>query len=644
MAKNLQVLVVDYDVVERMAVCQCLRDTDELLEVYEASDFVEALVVLQEQKLDCVFLDESLPDVQGLGLLEKLFAVGVQVPIVILTNQEDEKTSLQLLQAGASDYLTKAKLSILLKSNLANLIRFYRAEKQIVLEGQLQKLFADRQGLVLESLHNKFPSSDPDKLLNLSDDLSLGNSVKEGDSQFKMSEKFRRAIAMLGQQQQQLRTLQRLTNLLNQRLGNLGNLLQVMVQSVCDVIPNAQFSLLVLHNPQCNRLMLTVTAGIGMDKLRLEDAFGKGEGWLAKVATTGFSQHIEGRNDLPASVYAVPIESAQSGRLGLLAIGNWDNSNAFTKEDKTLLIAVGEQAAIAINNARVIKMLEEREEKLASQNEILARQNQELEKQREQIHLQNLQLLEAAKLKSQFLATVSHELRTPMNAVIGFSQLLLRQMKNNSSDSQFSPEQMSMLERIFHNGKHLLALINDILDLSKIEAGKMALQPQQLNLEVLVKDTSEELRLLAEEKQIDLQVITNLSNSIIINDKHRLKQVLMNLISNAIKFTSVGKVQVEVFEVNAMRLIIRVTDTGIGIAEEHLKNIFDEFWQVDQSMSKTHYGTGLGLAIIKSLVELMKGTVNVTSELGKGSCFQVEIPRHIPSPSYKSNCGIRFLK
>ncbi|MFB2839630.1 ATP-binding protein [Floridanema evergladense] len=621
MAKNFLVLVVDDDAVERMRVCQCLKDTDELVEFYEASDLAETLVILQEQKLDCVFLDESLLDAQGLVLLERLSAVDMQVPIVVLTNQEDEATFAQLLKAGVSDYVSKAKVSSLLKSNLAHLMRLYRTKKQVFLESESEK---------------------DDRLISW-DNLSV-NLGEETDSQLKMNEKLRRAIGILGQQQQQLRTLQRLTNLLNQRLANLSNLLQLMVQSVCDVIPTAQFALLVLHNPQCNRLMLTVTTGIGTEKLRIEDAFGKGEGWLAKVAVTGFSQHIQGRDDLPACVYAVPIESAQAGRLGLLAIGNWDNSNAFTKEEQKLLIAVGEQAAIAINNARIIRILEEREERLAVQNEILVKQNEELENQRQQIHLQNLQLLEAAKLKSQFLATVSHELRTPMNAVIGFSQLLLRQIKNNTSNSQFSREQMSMLERILNNGKHLLELINDILDLSKIEAGRMDLQRQQFNLESLVKEAIEEVRLSAEEKHINLQLTINLSNPIIINDSYRLKQVLMNLLSNAIKFTSVGKVELEVFEIDSLQLAIRVTDTGIGIAEEHLKNIFQEFWQVDQSFTKTHYGTGLGLAIIKSLVELMKGKVSVTSELGKGSCFQVEIPRHIPPLNYTNNCGRRVLK
>ncbi|MFB2880027.1 response regulator [Floridanema aerugineum] len=123
MAKNFLVLVVDDDTVERRAVCQCLRDTDELLELYEASDFAEALVILQAQKLDCVFLDESLLDAQGLGLLERLSAVDVRVPIVVLTNEEDEATFEQLLRMGVSDYVSKAKMSALLQSNLAHLMR-----------------------------------------------------------------------------------------------------------------------------------------------------------------------------------------------------------------------------------------------------------------------------------------------------------------------------------------------------------------------------------------------------------------------------------------------------------------------------------------------------------------------------------------
>ncbi len=442
-----------------------------------------------------------------------------------------------------------------------------------------------------------------------------------------IGENLRQAIIILGEQQQQLRVLQRITNLLNQRLTNLPNLLQVMVGAVFDAIGGAQFCLIVLQDPESNQLELTATAGIGTEKLLYRELFNRGEGLLDQVFLTGESQLIQKQElshtpELPASIYAVVIESAQAGRLGVLAIGNWEHPDAFDVEDRNLLAAVGEQAAIAINNAQMINALEEREERLAVQNEILARQNRDLELTRQQIERQNLQLLEAARLKSQFLATMSHELRTPMNAVIGFAQVLLRQRT-----SQLSAAQVDMVERILNNGKNLLALINDILDLSKIEAGRLSLQLEEFDLTRLVSTTFAELRPLADQKQLALKVDAKLNNPKVVNDSTRLRQVLVNLLSNAIKFTESGSVDVKVSEISAMQLAISVKDTGIGIAKSEINHIFEEFRQVDQTTTRKYPGTGLGLAITKSLVQMMKGTITVESELGEGSTFCIELPR-----------------
>lgn len=453
------------------------------------------------------------------------------------------------------------------------------------------------------------------------------------------TENLRQAILILGEQQQQLRILQQLTNLLNQRLTNLPGLLREMVGAVAGAIPGAQFCFIMLNNPQCNGLVLTVTAGIGTEKLRLEDAFSPSEGLLSQVFLTGESQLIQGSDsawqkleEVPAAIYAVAIESVQSGRLGVLAIGNWEDKSAFDEEDRTLLVAVGEQAAIAIDNARMIKALEEQEARLEYQNEMLAQQNQELESQRQQVQLQNLQLLEAARLKSQFLATMSHELRTPMNAVIGFSQLLLRQRQNS-----LTPQQVDMMERILNNGKHLLTLIDDILDLSKIEAGRLDLKLEAFNLAKLVSATTDELRSLADEKHLVLQVHAELQNPHVINDSVRLRQILVNLLSNAIKFTETGTVQVEVKEISPERLVITVKDTGIGIAQDDLNHIFEEFRQIDQTTTRKYSGTGLGLAITESLVQLMQGIITVESKPGQGSTFSIELPRAVQASAQSYN-------
>jgi signal transduction histidine kinase len=446
-----------------------------------------------------------------------------------------------------------------------------------------------------------------------------------------MGENLRQAILILGQQQQQLRALQRLTNLLNQRLANLPGLLQVMARAVCDAIPGAQFCLIALRSSQRNVLELTAKAGTGVEKLQMEHPFYAGEGLLGQVFLTGESQLIQGEpteptllGEMPTSICAVAIESAQAGRLGVLAIGNWQDITAFDEDDRRLLVAFGEQAAIAINNARLINALEEREERLAIQNDILGRQNLKLERQRQQIQQQNLQLLEAAQLKSQFLATMSHELRTPMNAIIGFSQLLLRQRHH-----QLSNQQADMVERILSNGKNLLMLINDILDLSKIEAGRIELRLEEFDLVQLVTTTTEELRSLAQQKNLELQVHASVNNSLVVNDSARLRRVLVNLISNAIKFTETGRVAVLVQELAGERLSLTVHDTGIGIAQDDLKHIFEEFRQVDQTLAKKYPGTGLGLAIVDWLVDLMNGSISVESELGKGSTFRIELPRQV---------------
>jgi two-component system sensor histidine kinase BarA len=520
---------------------------------------------------------------------------------------QDEEHLQTLREMNFKSYMT---LPLLVRGRILGAISF--------LSNQKERRYASPQLAIAEELVRRAA-------------LSIENGKLYRETQ-KTSDNLREAIVILGEQQQQLRTLQQLTNLLNQRLTDLPGLLREIVGAVLGAIDKAEFCLIILNNPKREGMLLTVSAGVGVEKLRTEDAFSPPEGLLSEVFLTGQSQLLEGNNcqskyleETPAAIYAVAIESVQNGRLGVLAIGNWQEVGTFDDEDKMLLFAVAEQATIAIDNARMIKALEEQEERLEKQNEMLAAQNQELESQRQQLELQNLQLLEASRLKTQFLATMSHELRTPMNSVIGFSQLLLRPSNSNP----LTPKQADMMERILSNGKHLLALIDDILDLSKIETGRLELKLETLNLVSLVRATTEEVRTLAQEKNLELQFLGEIENPNIINDSLRLRQIMVNLLSNAIKFTDTGSVDVEVTEISPDQLRISVKDTGIGISEENLKNIFDEFWQIDQTLAKRYAGTGLGLAITKSLVQLMQGKITVESQLGQGSTFCVLLPREV---------------
>lgn len=287
-------------------------------------------------------------------------------------------------------------------------------------------------------------------------------------------------------------------------------------------------------------------------------------------------------------------------------------------EPKTLSKAINN--AIRINQAeQAVKLANQR---LRATNELLLSKNLELERQQQQIKLQNIKLQESYNLKSDFLATMSHELRTPMNAIMGFSQLLLRQ-----HTEPLSLQQQNLVERIFHNSNNLLNMINEMLDFSKIEAGKLELNPQPFDLKYLTRITVEELRSLAIEKQLSLVTDIQLEDNFIVQDANFVKRIVINLLSNAIKFTESGQIVVQVKEIGKTKIAIAVSDTGVGVAPEDRDKIFEAFRQADQSFTRQHSGTGLGLAITNSLIKMMGGKISLDSTLNQGSTFTVEIPR-----------------
>lgn len=401
MEQTLKILVVDDDEVDRMAVRRALAKAGVSMELSEVSNANDALSTLRNTTYDCVFLDYRLPDRDGLTLIQKLRSSEIKVPLVVLTAQGDEEIAVALMKAGATDYLSKSRVSsTTLAQILRNAIRVHRAEMQAALANQ----------------------------------------------------------------------------------------------------------------------------------------------------------------------------------------------------------------------------------QLRESHEQLIRKNQELERQRQQIQLQNLKLLEASRLKSQFLATMSHELRTPMNAIIGFSQILLR-----PKFAQLNHQQKDMVERILNNGKHLLMLLNEVLDFSKLESGRLELKPEIFDLTKVINNTVAEMCSLAEAKKLALLVQIDLENPLLFNDPVRVRQILVNLLSNAIKFTESGSIWIEVKEISGQRVAIAVRDTGIGIAPKDFKHIFEAFRQVDQSLTRKYPGTGLGLAIIDSLVRMMGGKIFLESQLGAGSMFKIEIPRQVSS-------------
>src|SRR5207248_2547273 len=263
----------------------------------------------------------------------------------------------------------------------------------------------------------------------------------------------------------------------------------------------------------------------------------------------------------------------------------------------------------------------------------LESQNAELEEQHRELTRLNAELDQAGKLKDQFLANMSHELRTPLNSVIGFSDLLLTMA---TPESPLSETQRDYLETIARNGRHLLELINELLDLSKIAAGRMELRFEPLELGALLQEAADSVRAQVEARRHTLVIEPLHDHLVVTADRGRLRQVLLNLLSNAIKFsTDGGRVGLSACLEDAGRARIAVGDTGIGIAPADQRQPCQEFVQVDASESRRYEGTGLGLALSKRLVELHGGTIGVESELGKGSTFWFTLRRAESGPEHR---------
>ncbi|MDX1521440.1 MAG: response regulator, partial [Anaerolineae bacterium] len=287
---------------------------------------------------------------------------------------------------------------------------------------------------------------------------------------------------------------------------------------------------------------------------------------------------------------AIPLQIGNE-LIGILDVHS-AKSKAFTTDEISALVTLAAQISIATKNARAFREQQETAERLQEIN----------------------------KLKNQFLANMSHELRTPLNSIIGFSRVILKGI-----DGPLTELQKTDLTSIHNSGQHLLSLINNILDLSKIEAGKMDLNFEKVELEPIIKGVMSTAVALVKDKPVTLHQDLADDLPIIWADPTRIRQVILNLISNACKFTDEGSVTLEARR-QENDILIRVTDTGVGIPEDQLQSIFEEFTQVDASTTRKVGGTGLGLSISRHFIEMHHGQIWVESVENKGSTFSFTIP------------------
>ena len=345
----------------------------------------------------------------------------------------------------------------------------------------------------------------------------------------------------------------------------------------------------------------------------------------------------------PKEIISVPVlrRNAVIAMVSLASIEEYtaESIEIVRQSEKNLNMAVN--AILAFERIReYAHTLDKQNEKLSSQARELQTQTSELIEQNTELEIQKHQIDGANRLKSQFLSSMSHELRTPLNSVIALSGVLYKRLKN-----QISEDEYSYLEIIGRNGKNLLALINDLLDLSRIEAGKTEIQYSTFSLDEIVKHILGSIQLQIQEKNIVVKNLVGSGIPMITSDSDKCHHILQNIIGNAVKFTDAGSVEISAKHVGT-EVMISVKDTGIGIPADQLPDIFDEFRQVDGTTSRHYGGTGLGLAIADKFARKLNASIEVVSELGKGSTFTVifpvEPPEAIPAQPPVPGLGRRY--
>jgi signal transduction histidine kinase len=306
-------------------------------------------------------------------------------------------------------------------------------------------------------------------------------------------------------------------------------------------------------------------------------------------SVAGDEEQLEVLRSFQLSSQLTVAIGADHARTGTITLGSAESGRVFGEADIRLAVELGRRAGQAVENSRLY---------------------------------QNTHF--ASEAKSNFLAVMSHELRTPLNAIIGYSDLLLLGVPNQIPDAA-----RRQIERVRSASDSLLHLVEEVLSFSRIEAGKEEIRISPLDLSALLADAVAMIEPLAAEKQLQVQLRLPDQPLKLVSDERKISQIVTNLLSNAVKFTERGELSVEAMATDA-EIRVSFRDTGIGIPQEHLEQIFDPFWQVEQSSTRRFGGTGLGLGVARKLARLLEGRLEVESEEGKGSVFTLTLPRHTP--------------
>lgn len=582
----MKVLVVDDNRDNVELVCQILEDRYELLRAYSGA---EALELARAEQPQLLLLDAQMPGMDGYQVLSQLQADEGTRKILVMfltARYRDEDRVIAGLELGAFDYITKPISDQVLLAKIAAAARLIHAEDAVLqAHAQLEQQVCERTA----------------ELARVNEDLKAINRIVLTCS----------SVLDVGE-------------ILNRVMDQALTITGLEGGTICFVKPDESLDLAAHRATSAATIadLTTHTIKIG-DCLCGKCALDQKPLILwTREEVLAYSSREATRNE-PINFHAA-FPLVTSGRcVGVLCI--------FTKSERKptdhslqLLETVTGPMALAIDNANLFQQSIQHgntlEEKVQERTTALESAQQRLQQLVDQLNHANLRLQDLDRVKSMFIASMSHELRTPLNSIIGFSSILLKEMPG-----PLNFEQKKQLKMVMGSARHLLNLINDILDISKIESGELTIARENISLVEILAQVQESFAPQAEMKGLALSVTVAPEVDCIISDSRRVRQILLNLIGNAVKFTEHGEVQVLCHKLGE-HVEIRVSDSGIGIRKENLPNLFHSFRQLDIGLARKFEGTGLGLFICKRLVQLLGGQIQVKSQFGEGSTFSFTLP------------------
>jgi PAS domain S-box-containing protein len=678
MEENLKILVVDDDEVDRLAVRRALKSANIQMELSEAQTCATALATLSEYSFDCVFLDYLLPDGDGLTLVNEIRQAGIKTPVVVLTGQGDEQIAVELMKAGASDYLSKSKLSPEnLSKSLRNVIRLYRAEMQAALANQRRQESEERYRLVLEGANDaiwdwliaddkiywndrffEITGLSPDEfagnygaffaLIHPEDQPQFSAAIQahlEQQVEFNVELRLRHVN---GQYRYCIARAKAQRNLVGRAFRMSGTMIDLterkQAEEALRFLAEASSILSASLDYQTTLKNLAEFIVPQLADWCVIDIVKK-DALLYPVAVTHvdpakakWAQKLQQLYPLPPRSPFGPPQVLRTGQSEFYAEVSKCLLEAETSnlEEWQLLKQLKLKSAICVpmkNQGRTlgtITLLSSESNRRYDQASLALAEDLG---RRAALAIDNARLYheaqEANRMKDEFLATLSHELRTPLNAMLGWAQLL----KSRKLDHE---KTLRAIETIERNARSQTQMIEDLLDVSRIITGKLRLDFQSVELIPVVEAALDTVRPAATVKAIEIQCFFNTNTGVVAGDANRLQQIVWNLLSNAVKFTPhQGRVEVRLERIEA-RVQLQVKDNGIGISREFLPFVFERFRQADSTTARAYNGLGLGLAIVRHLVEMHGGIVLAESPgLEQGTTFTVQLPaqdRPAPEP------------